>query len=100
MVVPNSLVFRAEGEALTFTAITQVGVVPVIGGTANGFTVNLGSPSTMGGVDVTPITVTAPDNTGNRDPRVGEVKVSVTGSDRTATVTLNQRQTYVDNIIP
>lgn len=31
------------------------------------------------------------DNTGNRDPRVGQVIVRITGTDRTATVTLNQR---------
>lgn len=99
-VVPNSLVFRAEGETLTFNILTKDGVEPEIGGTATGFTVTKGATSTVNGLNITPVTVVAADNTGNRDPKVGEVDVMLPDSTRGATVTLNQRNEDVDTITP
>lgn len=99
-VVPNSLVFRAAGESKAFNIITKEGVTPEIGGTATGFTVTKGETTTVNGVNITPVTVVAADNTGNRDPKVGEVDVKLPDSDRGTTVTLNQRNEDVDTVTP
>lgn len=98
--VPNSLVFRAAGESKAFNIFTKSGVEPEIGGTATGFTVTKGATTTVNGVNVTPVTVVAADNTGNRDPKVGEVDVKLPDSDRGLTVTLNQRNEDVDTVTP
>lgn len=97
-VVPNSLVFRAAGESKAFNIITKEGVTPEIGGTATGFTVTKGETTAVNGVNITPVTIVAADNTGNRDPKVGEVDVKLPDSDRGATVTLNQRNEDVDTV--
>jgi hypothetical protein len=99
-VAPNSLVFRAAGESKAFNIITKEGVTPEIGGTATGFTVTQGETTTVNGVNITPVTVVATDNTGNRDPKVGEVDVKLPDSDRGTTVTLNQRNEDVDTVTP
>lgn len=99
-VAPNSLVFRAAGESKAFNIITKEGVTPEIGGTATGFTVTKGETTTVNGVNITPVTVVATDNTGNRDPKVGEVDVKLPDSDRGTTVTLNQRNEDVDTVTP
>ena len=97
-VVPNSLVFRAAGESKAFNIITKEGVTPEIGGTATGFTVTKGETTAVNGVNITHVTIVAADNTGNRDPKVGEVDVKLPDSDRGATVTLNQRNEDVDTV--
>lgn len=99
-VVPNSLVFRAAGESKAFNIITKEGVTPEIGGTATGFTVTKGETTAVNGINITPVTIVAADNTGNRDPKVGEVDVKLPDSDRGATVTLNQRNEDVDTVTP
>lgn len=88
-VVPNSLVFEQDGQVKTFTVITSdtAATITVNGAGAAGFTVSAGT-TTAG---VTTVTVTAADGTGSRDPRVGQVIVGITDTDRLATVTLNQR---------
>ena len=96
--VPNSLVFRAAGESKTFNIITKDGVTPEIGGAATGFTVTKGETTTVNGVSITPVTVVAAGNTGNRDPRVGEVGVKLPDSDRGTVVTLNQRSEDIDTV--
>lgn len=98
--VPNSLVFSAEGESKTFNIITKDGVEPEIGGEATGFTVTKGTTTLVDGINITPVTVVATDNTGNRDPRVGEVDVILTDSNYKATVTLNQRNEDITTITP
>lgn len=99
-VVPNSLVFRAAGESKAFNIITKEGVTPEIGGTATGFTVTKGETTAVNGVNITPVTIVAANNTGNRDPKVGEVDVKLPDSDRGTTVTLNQRNEDVDTVTP
>lgn len=99
-VVPNSLVFRAAGESKAFNIITKEGVTPEIGGTATGFTVTKGETTAVNGVNITPVTIVAANNTGNRDPKVGEVDVKLPDSDRGMTVTLNQRNEDVDTVTP
>jgi hypothetical protein len=88
-VVPNSLVFEQDGQTKTFTVITadEAAEITVTGAGAPGFTVTAGT--TTDGVTV--VTVVAADGTGSRDPRVGQVKVSIDDTDRFAFVTLNQR---------
>jgi len=97
-VVPNSLVFSASGETKTFNILTDTGVEPEIGGTATGFTVTKGATTAVNGINITTVTVVATDNTGNRDPKVGEVDVKLPDSDRSATVTLNQRNEDIDTL--
>lgn len=99
-VVPNSLVFRAAGETKTFNILTPSGVTPEIGGAATGFTVTKGETSTANGINISPVTVVAANNSGNRDVRVGEVNVKLPDSDRGTTVTLNQRNEDVDTVTP
>lgn len=98
--VPSSLVFAAAGESKAFNIVTLPGVTPEIGGTATGFTVTKGSTSEVNGVNITPVTVVAADNTGNRDPRVGEVDVTLPDGSRGLTVTLNQRNEDVVTVTP
>lgn len=95
-VVPNSLVFEAAGESKTFTVITEDGVTPVIDADNSGFTVTAGT-TTAG---VTTVTVVATGNEGSRDPRVGQVVVSIPDTNRRATVTLDQRTEDVPTITP
>jgi hypothetical protein len=87
-VVPNSLVFEQDGQVKTFTVITKDTAATItVNGAGSGYTVSAGT-TTAG---VTTVTVTAADGTGSRDPRVGQVIVGITDTDRFATVTLNQR---------
>lgn len=95
-VVPNSLVFEAAGETKTFTIITEDGVTPTVDADNSGFTVTAGT-TTAG---VTTVTVVATGNEGSRDPRVGQVVVSVPDTNRRATVTLDQRTEDVPTITP
>ena len=95
-VVPNSLVFEAAGESKTFTVITDAGVTPTVDGDNSGFTVTKGT-TTAG---VTTVTVVSTGNEGSRDPRVGQVVVSVPDTNRRATVTLDQRTEDVPTITP
>lgn len=96
-VVPNSLVFEADGETKTFTVYTDSGITPTFGAAATGFTVTPGT--TTAGVTV--VTVVAANNTGARDPRVGEIDVQhPTDVTIRQTVTLNQRNEDVLTIIP
>lgn len=91
-VVPNSLVFDVAGESQVFNIITAdpAAVVTALGG-FSGFTVTPGTKTTVGGFGVTPVTVVAGPSEGSVPPRVGQVVVSIDGTDRKATVTLNQR---------
>lgn len=89
-VVPNSLRFAAAGESKSFNIFTEDGIIPEIGGEATGFKVTLGETTKTNGVNITQVTVVAADNTGNRDPKVGEVDVKLPDSDRGVTVTLSQ----------
>lgn len=87
-VVPNSLVFDVAGETKTFTVITKDPTATVtVNAAQSGFTVTAGT-TTAG---VTTVTVVAADATGSRDPRVGQAIVTIDDTDRSATVTLNQR---------
>lgn len=87
-VVPNSLVFEQDGQIKTFTVITSDSAATItVNGAGSGFTVSAGA--TVAGV--TTVTVTAANATGSRDPKVGQVIVGITDTDRFATVTLNQR---------
>lgn len=87
-VVPNSLVFDVAGETKTFTVITKDPAATVtVNAAQSGFTVTAGT-TTAG---VTTVTVVAADATGSRDPRVGQAIVTIDDTDRSATVTLNQR---------
>lgn len=97
-VIPNSLVFSAAGETKTFNIFTYEGVEPEISCNPDFFTVTKGETETVNGMNVTTVTVTALCNTGNRDPRVGEVDVTLPDSDREATVTLNQRNEDVATV--
>lgn len=100
-VVPNSLVFSAAGEAKTFNIITPLTVTPVVGAAGTGFSRTVGATAAAGGVNVTTVTVTATTNVGNRDPKVAELDISLPGDvDRSATVTLNQRNEDVTTIVP
>ena len=87
-VVPNSLVFDVAGETKTFTVITKDTDAEVtVNAAGSGFTVT--AADTVAGV--TTVSVVAADATGSRDPKVGQVVVSIDETDRSATVTLNQR---------
>lgn len=97
-VVPSSLNFRADGETKVFNVITKPGVTPEINGKPAGYTVTTGEVSTSNGISITPVTVVATDNTGSRDPKVGEVTVKLPDSDRGITVTLSQRIDDVETV--
>lgn len=87
-VVPNSLVFDVAGETKTFTVITKDPAATVtVNAAQSGFTVTAGT-TTAG---VTTVTVVAADATGSRDPKVGQAVVTIDDTDRSATVTFNQR---------
>lgn len=98
--LPSSLVFAAAGESKSFNIVTLPGVTPEIGAAAAGFTVTKGETAETNGVNITPVTVVATDNTGNRDPRVGEVDVTLPDGTRGLTVTLNQRNEDVVTVTP
>lgn len=95
-VVPNSLVFMAAGETKTFTILTKTGVTPTIDADNSGFTATAGT-TTSG---VTTVTVVCTGNEGNRDSNVGQVVVKLPSSNRSATVTLDQRAEDVPLITP
>lgn len=97
---PNSLVFRAEGETLEFSIITETGIVPVLGNVPDGFTATMGTVTTEGDRDITTVEVVATDNTGAMRPRVGQIIVSLPDEDRSIIVTLNQRNEDVDTVTP
>lgn len=101
-VTPNSLVFSMAGEAKTFDAIVDTGVIPTLniaGGT--GFTASaLGAPVTADGKDTYTVTITAAASGGNLLPRTAQVVVGLTDSDRSANVTLNQRNEDVPEVTP
>lgn len=87
-VVPNSLVFEQAGETKTFTIVTRdKAAVVEVDAENSGFEVT--AAATADGVTV--VTVVADGIAGMRDPRVGQVIVSIKDTDRSATVTLNQR---------
>lgn len=96
-VTPGSLVFRAAGESKTFTVITKKGVTPTIS-KPEGFTATAGETSETDGMNVTTITVVAASIVGAASPKTGQVIVSIPESDRSATVTLNQRNEDVDDV--
>jgi hypothetical protein len=85
---PNSLVFAQAGEEKQFKATSKKATDTfVFNATGSGFTVT--KLTDTGGVAT--FKVVASDNTGNRDPRVGQVLVRITDTENTAVVTLNQR---------
>jgi len=113
-VTPNSLVFAAKGGQKTFLVITKEEVEPTVtassGGspaktvgagasnpTVSGFTVTKSEENYIDGLRVTLFTVEASSNEGSRDARVGEVKIKLPNGNRTATVTLNQRNEDVES---
>lgn len=87
-IVPNSLVFSAEGEAKTFTVVTNDPAATIeLSDNPDHYTVSAGA--TADGVTI--VTVTATANTGNMAPRVGQVVVKIAGTNRSATVTLDTK---------
>ena len=103
-VVPNSLVFDVAGQTKTFSIITADPAAAVTAnGAGSGFTVTQGAtaPVTVGGVTFgqTTVTVVASDGTGSIPPRVGQVVVSINDTDRSATVTLNQRNSNTVQVV-
>lgn len=95
-VTPNSLVFSAAGETKTFVVTTKDTAATIsISAKPDGFTSVTPGTTTAG---VTTITVVAPANTGNTNPRTGEVDILIVGTDRRATVTLNQHAEEVINL--
>lgn len=99
-VIPGSLAFKAAGETKVFNVVTLGGVTPKVTSGATGFTVTAGETSTAEGVSITPVTVVATSNEGNRDPRVGEALVSLPDTDRSVTVTFSQRQNDIIKLVP
>lgn len=97
-VFPNSIVFRAAGESKKFNIMTAVGVSPEVSGQSEGFKVTKGEATTVNGMSVTPVTVVATENTGNRDTRIGQVIVSLPDSDRTTTVVFSQRTSDIEEV--
>lgn len=100
-VTPNSLVFEMAGEAKTFKILVDTGVVPVLNvAGATGFTASaLGAATTADGKDSYTVTITAAASGGNLSPRTGQVVVSLPEGDRSATVTLNQRNEDVPEVV-
>lgn len=95
--VPNSLVFTAAGETKTFTVITKNPAATITkSANPNGYTVALGT-TTAG---VTTVTVTSTDNTGNLNPKVGQVVIEIVGTDRSGVVTLDTHSEEVVTILP
>lgn len=97
-VLPNSLVFRAAGESKTFNIITAPDAAPEVSGSPAGFTVTKGDAATVNGMSVTPVTVVAEANAGNRDTRTGQVTVSLPDSDRAANVVFSQRTSDIEEV--
>ena len=95
-VVPNSLVFKAVGETKTFTILTKTGVTPTIDADNSGFTATAGT-TTAG---VTTVTVVCTGNEGNFNSNVGQVVVKLPLSNRSATVTLDQRAEDLTVVTP
>lgn len=94
-VVPNSLVFSAEGEVKTFTVITTDTDAEIeLSDNPDHYTVAKGETA----AGVTTVTVTATANTGNMAPRVGQVVVKIAGTNRSATVTLDTKMEDVIEI--
>jgi hypothetical protein len=78
--------------------MTAVGVSPEVSGQSEGFKVTKGEATTVNGMSVTPVTVVATENTGNRDTRIGQVIVSLPDSDRTTTVVFSQRTSDIEEV--
>lgn len=95
--VPNSLVFTAAGETKTFTVITKDPAATITkSADPVGYTVTAGT-TTAG---VTTITVVSTDNTGNFNPKVGQVVIEIVGTDRSGVVTLDTHSDEVTTIVP
>lgn len=95
-IVPNSLVFSAAGETKTFTVITKDTAATIsLSAVPAGFTSVTKGTTTAG---VTTVTVVAPANTGNLNPRTGQVVVTIDGTNRRATTTLDQHSEEVISI--
>lgn len=87
-IVPTNLVFDVEGETKTFTVITKNTSAAIsINASGSGFTATKGT-TTAG---VTTVTVVATDIAGSINPKTGQVVVSIDGTDRSATLMLEQR---------
>lgn len=87
-IVPTNLVFDVAGESKTFTIITKDTAAEVsINAAGSGFTATKGT-TTAG---VTTVTVVATDITGSIPTKTGQVLVSIDGTDRSATLMLEQR---------
>lgn len=87
-IVPTNLVFDVAGESKTFTVITKDEAATItVNGAKSGFTVTKGT-TTDG---VTTVTVVAADATGSINPITGQVLVQIVGTDRSATLMLEQR---------
>lgn len=85
---PNNLNFAAIGESKTFTVITRDEDAEIsLSANPDGYTVTKGATAD----GVTTVTVVASNNTGNVGPRVGQVIVTITGTDRSASVMLATR---------
>lgn len=96
-VVPANLVFPEAGGTKTFTVITKDTDATIsLSAKPDGFTSVTAGTTTAG---VTTVTVVAPSNAGNINPRVGEVKVTIVDSDRSATVMLDQTNDDVITIV-
>ena len=87
-IVPINLVFDVAGESKTFTVITKDPAAEIsINAAGSGFTATAGT-TTAG---VTTVTVVATDITGSIPTKTGQVLVSIDGTDRSATLMLEQR---------
>lgn len=94
--VPNSLVFSAAGETKTATVITK-DTAAVIELSANpvGYTVTKGT-TTAG---VTTLTIVSTANTGNFNPKVGQIVVSIEDTNRSGVITLDTHSEDVETIV-
>lgn len=95
IVLPNSLVFSAAGESKTFKVVTVDEAAEIeLSANPDHYTVTKGATAD----GVTTVTVVATANTGNTGPRVGQVVVKVTGTNRSATVMLDTHMEDVINV--
>jgi len=93
--IPNSLVFTAVGEVKTATVITKDTAATIeLSANPNGYTVAAGV-TTLG---VTTLTITSTNNTGNFNPKVGQVVVKIADTDRSGVITLDTHSEEVITI--
>lgn len=92
---PVNLVFAAGGESKVFNVVTtDEDAEIVLGAAPAGFTVTKGATA----AGITQVTVVATSNEGNLRPRVGQIVVSIEGTDRSATLMLDQHSEDVPDV--